>query len=370
MIKGILFGVILTSLMLTTSPTLAAIPINNVRLPPGFKITVYADHVPNARQMTLGKNGVVFVGSRRADNVYAIIPNTNKTKAAKTITIAKGLNHPNGVAFHDGALYVAETHRILRYPDIQANLNKPPTPQVVVDNLPTNEHHGSRYIKFGPKGWLYISIGAPCNVCVSKDKRFATIVRMQPNGKNEEIYAEGVRNSLGFAWQPTTKELWFTDNGRDWTGDNSPPDKLNRASKTGQHFGFPYWHAKDMPDPKFGKLRSKEDVTFPEQELGAHVAALGMVFYTGKMFPKYYRDQILIAEHGSWNRSKKVGYRITMVPLKDGKPRAYKPFATGWLKSQRNWGRPVDLLVMPDGSLLVSDDFAGAIYRITYSHKG
>ena len=270
------------------------------------------------------------------------------------------------MAFRDGALYVAEISRILRFDNIEAQLKNPPKPVVVNSSFPDNSHHGWKFIRFGPGGKLYVPVGAPCNVCEEKDPRFASIMRMSPDGSNLEIFARGVRNSVGFDWHPRTGELWFTDNGRDWLGDNRPPDELNRAARSGLHFGFPYRHGRDIPDPEYGSKLRKEDSVPPEIELGPHVASLGMRFYTGSMFPKEYRDQIFIAEHGSWNRTTPLGYRITLVRLKNNRAVSYETFAQGWLQNRKAWGRPVDLQVMPDGSLLVSDDKAGAIYRISY----
>jgi len=352
-----------------TITTTAILPLNKIKLPSGFHISVYAKNIAGARQMALGKNGVVFVGSRRSDKVVAIIPNKNLTQAKKVIVIARHLDMPNGVAFHDGDLYVAETSRIVRYKNIMQHLMRPPKPTIVTDTLPTNPHHGWRVIKFGSDGWLYVGIGAPCNVCIRKDPRFATIMRMHANGSDPQIFAKGVRNSVGFAWDPATKDLWFTDNGRDWLGDNLPPDELNVAPKQGMDFGFPYFYGNNVPDPKYGTLRSSTGMTPPALDLDPHVAALGMVFYTGKPFPKKYHNQIFIAEHGSWNRSRKIGYRIIWVRIKNNHALAKHIFASGWLQGQRSWGRPVDVLVMPDGALLVSDDFAGVIYRIGYQHK-
>jgi len=342
-----------------------ALPLNKIKLPPNFHISVYAK-VPGAREMTLGDDSVVYVGSRNIGNVYALIPNENRTKAKKVVIIASELDMPNGVAFHKGNLYVAEVGRIMRYDNISQRLNHPSKPKLVTDKLPKKYHHGWRYIAFGPDDWLYISVGAPCNVCIRKDPRFATIMRMRADGSDMQMFAQGVRNTLGFDWQPVTRKLWFTDNGRDWLGDNLPPDELNYAPRQGMNFGFPYFYGNNVPDPKFGHLKSAKGMTPPVQNLNPHVAALGMKFYTGKMFPKDYHNQIIIAEHGSWNRSKKIGYRLTIVRLKENKAVSYKPFVTGWLQGQSNWGRPVDLLVMPDGSLLVSDDYAGVVYRISY----
>jgi glucose/arabinose dehydrogenase len=237
---------------------------------------------------------------------------------------------------------------------------------VVNDGFPRETHHGWKFIAFGPDGRLYVPVGAPCNVCEREDPRFASIQRMRPDGTGQETFARGVRNTVGFDWDPSTKELWFTDNGRDWLGDDLPPDELNHAPGKGLHFGFPYRHGKEIPDPEFGKKKIREEFVPPAWELGPHVAALGMRFYTGTMFPDKYRGHIFIAEHGSWNRSTPIGYRVTLVRVESGRATGYEVFAEGWLSEGRAWGRPVDLLVMPDGALLVSDDKAGAIYRISY----
>jgi glucose/arabinose dehydrogenase len=273
---------------------------------------------------------------------------------------------PNGVAFRDGALYVAEVNRILRFDGIEDRLKSPPTPVVVSRSFPDDSHHGWKYIAFGPDDRLYIPVGAPCNICEEDDSRFATIMRMRPDGRDLEIFVRGVRNSVGFDWHPQTKELWFTNNGRDWMGDDLPPDTLHRAFKKGLHFGFPYCHAGNIPDPEYGKKRPCDEFAPPALKLGPHVACLGMKFYTGSMFPLQYKHNIFIAEHGSWNRSKPIGYRITRVILNGNRPIRYETFAEGWLQAEKAWGRPVDVLVMPDGALLVSDDRAGAIYRVSY----
>jgi glucose/arabinose dehydrogenase len=272
---------------------------------------------------------------------------------------------PNGVAFREGALYVAENHRIIRFADIENDLQSVPTPEVVIDTLSTETHHGWRYIDFGPDGKLYISIGAPCNVC--EREGFANISRMNPDGSGQEIVASGIRSSVGFTWHPETGDLWFTDNGRDMLGDDIPPGELNHAPRVGMHFGFPYCHGGEIPDPEFGADRSCDEFESPAQKLGPHVAPLGVLFYTGRMFPEEYSGQVLIAEHGSWNRSKKIGYRISLVRMIDGRASGYEVFAEGWLQGEEVSGRPVDLLVLPDGALLVSDDQNGTIYRITYS---
>ena len=361
-----LFITILFSLALCAACSSAPLPLEAIKLPPGFSIAVYAAKVPGARSLALGTKGTVFVGSRSEGKVYALVDRNNDQQADEVLTIASGLRSPNGVAFRDGALYVAEISRVLRFDNIEAQLQAPPEPVIVNAAFPDKSHHGWKFIRFGPDGKLYVPVGAPCNVCEEKDPRFASIMRMDPDGGNLEIYARGVRNTVGFDWHPRSGELWFTDNGRDWLGDNSPPDELNRAPGAGLHFGFPYWHGRQTADPEYGVKRRQQDFVPPEMELGAHVAALGMRFYTGSMFPASYREQIFIAEHGSWNRSIPSGYRITLVRLYANRAVAYETFAAGWLQNGSAWGRPVDLQVMADGSLLVSDDKAGAIYRISY----
>ena len=373
MTRQSLLVAILAAIGLVTTPTLKAVedpPLDQIKLRPGFKIEVYAANVEGARQMALTPGGTLFVGSRRQGNVYAIVDQNKDQKADEVIVIAKGLNSPNGVAFRNGALYVAELSRVLRYDDIEAKLKSPPQPVVVTDKLPTEAHHGWKFIAFGPDGKLYVPVGAPCNVCDkrSEDPRFASIMRMNPDGSGAEIFAHGIRNSVGFDWHPVTNDLWFTNNGRDMMGDNVPPDTLHHAPKAGIDFGFPYCFAGDIPDPEFGKVRKCSAFTPPAQKLGPHVASLGMLFYTGSMFPADYRYQILIAEHGSWNRSQKIGYRLSLVKLDaSGKPASYETFAEGWLQGQQNWGRPVDVHQAADGGLLVSDDQAHVIYRISYS---
>jgi len=338
--------------------------LQQIKLPPGFQISLYAD-VPGARSMTLGPNGLVFVGTRGTGKVYALPPAPDGARARQVITLAGGLNMPNGVAYRDGALYVAEVSRILRYDDIANRLANPPDPVVVYDKLPTQRGHSWKFIAFGPDGKLYVPVGAPGNV-VDKPAPYASILRLNADGIGLDVFARGIRNTVGFDWNPKTKVLWFTDNGRDGLGDNQPPDELNRASRAGLHFGYPYCHGKNLLDPQFGKGHKCSDYTPPARELGPHVAALGMRFYTGTVFPQQYRNNIFIAEHGSWDRSEPIGYRITWVKVGDDRALSYEVFAQGWLKKGVAWGRPVDVLVMPDGALLVSDDKAGAIYRITY----
>lgn len=343
---------------------LCAVPVawalDSIELPPGFSIEEYAD-VPNARSLALGKNGTVFVSTRRGGSVYAIV---DKGGSRRVIELIDNLKTPNGIAFHNGDLYVAEIDRVTRYTDIESNLGSVPKAEVLNIDLPSKRHHGWRYIGFGPDDKLYVSIGAPCNVC--DEEGFARIVRMNVDGSERENYAAGIRNSVGFTWHPETDDLWFTDNGRDMLGDDRPADELNRASESGLHFGFPHCHAGDIADPEFGRGESCDDYEPPQQKLGAHVASLGLRFYSGDMFPEEYRGQLFIAEHGSWNRSKKVGYRISLVRLENGSAVSYEPFASGWLQGDSVSGRPVDLLVLDDGSMLVSDDNAGKIYRISY----
>lgn len=341
------------------------LPLRRLTLPPGFTASVYA-RIPGARSLALGEQGTLFVGTRN-DTVYAARDRDGDGKAETVSVLAQGLNTPNGVAFRDGALYVAEVSRILRYDRIEERLDSPPAPAVVRGDLPRERHHGWKYLAFGPDGLLYVPVGAPCNVCDRPDdERFASILRMRPDGSNLEIMARGVRNSVGFAWHPQTRDLWFTSNGRDWMGDDAPPDTLNHAPRPGMHFGFPSCHGGDLPDPEFGKLRSCAEFSPPALRLPAHVAALGMKFYTGSQFPPEYRNRIFIAEHGSWNRSSPVGYRVSMATLEGDRVVDYRPFLAGFLQGASAWGRPVDVLETPDGALLVSDDRAGAVYRITY----
>jgi glucose/arabinose dehydrogenase len=351
------------------------LPLEQIKLPPGFTIDVYATGVENARQMALGDKGTLFVGSRTARKVHAVIDSNRDHKADRVMTIASGLNTPSGLAFRGVSLYVAEINRVLRYDNIESHLDSVPEPAVVNDTLPTDRHHGWKFIAFGPDGMLYVPIGAPCNICEPKTPQYASIMRMNADGTGLELFASGVRNTVGFDWHPTSKELWFTDNGRDAIGDG-PVDELNRAPKAGIHFGFPYCHAGDLPDPEFGAKRPCTEFEPPALKLGPHVAAIGMRFYTGRMFPQEYRNQIFIAEHGSWNREQPIGYRVMLVKLEGNKAVSYTPFAEGWLRGIRSskgqmtigdaWGRPADVLVMPDGALLVSDDEAGVIYRISY----
>jgi glucose/arabinose dehydrogenase len=346
-----------------------------IRLPPGFSIAVFAADVPNARQMTISPEGTLYVGTRRAGKVYAIpgaVAAATEGKPTTTpIVLASGLTQPNGVAFKDGSLYVAEVSRVLRFDKVESRLtDKNPAYTVVRDDYPTDEHHGWKYIAIGPDGWLYVPVGAPCNLCVRDDEpAFASITRMTLDGKTREIWARGIRNSVGFDWHPKTGALWFTENGSDNLGDDFPGDELNIAPTPGLHFGYPHCHNGPHPDRKFGNKAAcvpGGPYAYPAQVLAPHTAALGMKFYRGAMFPDGYRGRVLIAEHGSWNRTTKIGYRVTMAVLDGDKVTSYTPFAEGWLQSDGAWGRPVDVLELPDGSVLVSDDHRGCIYRISY----
>ncbi len=347
------------------------LPIQEIKLPPGFSIDVYSDQVPNARQMALSPRGILYVGSREEGKVYAVVDGDRDGRADKVHVIARGLKMPSGVAFRDGALYVADINRVLRWDGIDARIANPPQPTVVSDAFPGDRHHGWKFIAFGPDGLLYVPVGAPCNICEPEKPIYATITRLRigRDGKAgaPEIFARGIRNTVGFDWHPKTHELWFTDNGRDELGNDVPPDELDRAPKPGLDFGYPYCHGGDIHDPEFGKKQRCDRFVPPAIKLGPHVAAIGMRFYTGTMFPAAYRNQAFIAEHGSWNRDEPIGYRVTLVKVDGGRGVSYETFASGWLrKSGKVWGRPADVLVMPDGALLVSDDEAGAIYRISW----
>jgi glucose/arabinose dehydrogenase len=353
---------------------LADLPVERLRLPRGFHVEVLSDQVPDARAMALGDfsdgRGVVYVGSAGAGKVYGV--EIDKGRGSRVHTLASGVQRPVGVAYRDGSLFVSAVSRILVLDGIASRLDRPPVPRVVTAGFPPETHHGAKFIAFGPDGWLYVPVGAPCNICEPDERRYANIQRIRPDGSGAEVVARGVRNTVGFDWNPADASLWFTDNGRDMLGDNLPSDELNRVSKRGEHFGYPYCHQGDTPDPEFGKGLECASFTPPVVKLGAHVAALGMRFYTGRTFPAVYRNSIFVAEHGSWNRSRKSGYRVVRVEVdKAGKAVRQEVFVEGWLQVdaagiESVWGRPADVLVLPDGSLLISDDKAGAIYRVTY----
>jgi glucose/arabinose dehydrogenase len=357
----------------TTDKQKQAALLAKIKLPPGFKITLFASGLIHPRQMCISPSGTVFVGTMEGKGLVYALPDKNKDGVAdETIIIAKDLLHPNGVALKDGALYIAEINRITRLDNIERDLREPPTAVVVASDLPNKLHHGWKYIRFGPDGRLYWPQGAPCNVCEPDLPIFGTLNSMKADGTDRQTIARGIRNTVGFDWDPKTRKLWFTDNGRDLLGDDLPPDELNFAPQTGMHFGFPYRWGDNQNDPKYGNLAPK-DLTFtpPAICLGPHVASLGLRFYTGKNFPEQYRRNIFIAEHGSWNRSKKIGYRVSMVTMEGDRAVKYQPFAYGWLNdaTQEVSGRPVDIGIMKDGAMLVSDDKGGNIYRISYEGK-
>lgn len=343
----------------------ASLDLSSLRLPPGFVVEVLSDQVPNARAMTLGERGTLFVGSMAAGKVYALT--LQNGKAQRVRTIASGLTMPVGVAFKDGALYVSAVDKILRYDAIESRLDRPPKAVVVSAAFSKERHHGWKFIAFGPDDKLYVPVGAPCDSCDKDAEHFAVIKRMNADGSGLETYARGIRNTVGLTWHPDTKALWFTDNGRDMLGDELPSCELNVAASAGLHFGYPYCHQGDLLDAEFGKNKSCAAYVPPVVKLGPHVAPLGLRFYTGRAFPAEYRNNLFIAEHGSWNRSEKIGYRIKRVVLDhDGRALKHEVFAEGWLNDGKVWGRPVDVQPLADGSLLVSDDWAGAIYRIHY----
>jgi glucose/arabinose dehydrogenase len=342
------------------------IPTAKLKAPPGFKVELWASGLPNARSMTVGSKGTLFIGTRFPGNVYAVVDKNGKRE---THILAKGLHRPNGVAFKDGALYVAELSRILRYDNIESQLDNPPAPVVVFDALPKDEAHGWKFMTFGPDGKLYFQIGTPANI-VAPPVTHAQIVQLDLATKTIRTVAAGVRNSVGMDFHPVTKELWFTNNGRDWVNDELPNDTLNHVTRKGMNFGYPFCHQGNLLDPDFGKGRTCDEFDAPDMLLGPHIAALGMRFYTGSMFPAEYRNSIFIAEHGSWNRTKKSGYQVTRVTLdRTGKPVSKEPFLTGFINGEDFWGRPADVQVMPDGALMVSDDTAGALFRVTYTGK-
>ena len=325
----------------------------------GFSLSVVTDRVPNARQMAETDSGLLLVGSRSAGNLYAVT--LAPGREAEVMTFASGLTVPSGIALIGDDLYVGALNRVLRYRDIERTFRGRPQPEVVTDTLP-QEHHGWKYLSLGPDGYLYVPVGAPCNICQREEEVFATILRMHPDTGERSIYAHGVRNSVGMDWHPETGRLWFTDNGRDWMGDDLPPEEVNVVEEAGAHYGFPHIHGTDIRDPQFGANHDPADYVAPVYEIQAHSAALGMAFYDGNRFPAAYAGALFIAEHGSWNRSSKVGYRVSVVRAGET---AAEPFVDVWLDGQVRTGRPADVLVARDGTLLISDDYGGRIYRVT-----
>lgn len=344
----------------------AEIRLDLIELPDGFKIEIYAEGVENARQMALGDHGTIFAGTRRAGKLWAVKDSDGDQRADVVRLIDEDLNLPSGVEFMNGDLYVGAVDKILLYNNIEFLLDQPPEPVVISDVLPDKKHHGWKYLRFGPDQKLYIPVGVPCNSC--DEEGFGEIRSIYPDGSGMETFARGVRNTVGLAFHPQNGQLWFTENGKDQMGDDIPADELNHAPKQGMHFGIPYCHQGDILDEKYGKGKSCDDYTPPVAKLDAHSAPLGLVFYTGDMFPPDYANRLFITQHGSWNRSEKSGYQILVLDVRpDGKVLNKKVFASGWLQGQEAWGRPNDVLIMPDGALLVSDDAADVIYRISYT---
>ena len=351
-----------------------AVPLQEVlaqlHVPAGFSVSVYADNVPNARSLALGDNGVVFVGSGREGKVYAVQDANHDGIAEQRHIIAENLTMPNGVAYKDGALYVTEISRILRYDHINQQLANHPKPVVIYDQLPSDKHHGWKYLRFGPDHKLYTAVGAPCNICNPEQDIYASLVRLNPDGSGFEIIAKGIRNTVGFDWQPGTDNLFFTDNGRDHLGDDVPHDELNHWTAKGGHFGYPFCHGGDTPDPELAGERKCAEFTPPVWQFKAHVAPLGIRFYQGKQFPAEYQNQLFVAQHGSWNRTEPQGYKVVQIKFKQGQAVAEQDFITGWLQADGSaLGRPVDILTLPDGSLLISDDKLGVIYKVSYQGK-
>ena len=351
---------------LLATPAMAAVHLDRLKVPDGFQVALYSDQVPDARDMAVGSKGTVFVGSSNAGEVYALTPGASAAAPPKVRVIASGLRLPSGVAFHNGDLYIGDLGTVYKLADIENHLDNPPKPAVVTDTLPNETHHGLRFIAFGPDNKLYVPVGAPCNIC-DPGPDHGLLLRMNADGSDRQVVARGIRNTVGFDWQPSTGHLFLTDNGRDMLGDDLPSDELNVITKMGQNFGYPYCHQGDTLDPQFGKGKSCKDYTPPVLKLGAHVAGLGVRFYDGKQFPASYRNALLVAEHGSWNRSKKSGYRVMTVRLDGSKVISYQPLITGFMRNEQAWGRPVDVQPLSNGSVLISDDMNGAIYRLSHA---
>jgi glucose/arabinose dehydrogenase len=357
--KTILIALVAFFLQVQLTGQERPIYLDKIQLPENYHIEVFAKNVENARGLDFAPDGTLFAGSRNKGNLYAI-------KAGKVMLLDKDLAMPSGLDYYEGDLYVGAISTIFIYPDILDHLDNP-TKEIVTDRFPSDRWHGWKYLRFGPDGKLYVPVGAACNVCDSVNPIYATISTINKDGSESEIYARGVRNTVGFDFHPVTGELWFTDNGRDMMGDDIPPDELNHAPVKGLHFGFPYLHGANVKDPEFWDKRPDGlDITKPKLEIQAHSAAIGMRFYTGEMFEEKYHNGIFIAEHGSWNRSKKVGYIVSFAGFENDEVVEYEVFASGWLQGEDFWGRPADVAVGPDGALYVSDDYAHCIYRIYY----
>lgn len=342
--------------------------LQQLTVPKGFKLSVYADNVANARAMALAENGTLFVGSAQEGKVYALTDDNQDGIADRRYIVAENLYLPVGVAYNKGSLYVTAVNRIVRFDNINQHLGEKIEPVVITDKLPSDKHHGWKYLRFGADGKLYTAVGAPCNICEPKENIYGSLVRLNADGSELEILANGIRNTVGFDWQPDTHALFFNDNGRDHLGDDSPADELNVWTKKGEHFGYPYCHGGDTLDPEFGANKKCADYTAPVWQYQAHIAPLGMRFYTGRQFPSDYHKQLLVAQHGSWNRTEPQGYQVVLIKFKDGKAIAEQSLISGWLTPSGNvLGRPVDILTLPDGSVLISDDQRGMIYKLTYN---
>lgn len=340
------------------------LPVAKLKLPPGFHMEVYMAGVPNARSLRVSDKGTVFVSSLRVGRVHAIVEKNGKRELK---TLAQGMHSPNGIALNNGTLYIAEIERISKIDDIENKLDTQPERTVIYDKLPSDEPHGWKFLAVGPDNKLYFNVGAPCNICMPPDTH-AQLRRINLDGSGAEVIARGTRQVVGMDFHPASKVLYFTENQRDWLSEDSPQDKLNRLRNPGkENFGYPYCHGGDIPDPQFGWGHSCDEFTKPVAQLGPHSAPLGMRFYTGSMFPAQYKGAIFIARHGSWNKSKKIGGDVVVAKLNpDGTVKSIEPFITGFIENNNYLGRPVDMVWLKDGSMLLSDDFNGAIYRITY----
>ncbi len=342
------------------------IPLDRIKLPPGFKIEVWAAGLPGARAMALADNGKMYVGTRPLGRIYEV--SDNGSQRSVRVVVDK-LNQP-AAAYRNGSLYVFAVDKVLRYDGITTNPNVAPVDMTEVFKLPKEQHHNWKYVAFGPDGKLYVPFGAPCNICEPPSGEYAQIRRYNPDGSGMEVLATGVRNSVGFDWHPVTKELWFSNHGRDWMGDDTPNDTIWRLSRKGMSAGFPYCHEGKIADPDVKKANPCEGVDQPVALMGPHAATMGVMFYTGTMFPPEYRNVLFNARKGSWNRTQKIGYDVVTVrATADGKNAKVEPFMTGFMDpaTQNFWGRPAYMTQLPDGSVLVSDEQLGAIYRITYS---
>jgi glucose/arabinose dehydrogenase len=339
------------------------LPTAKIKVPAGFHVDVYASGIANARSLRVGDKGTVFVGTRFGNKVTAIVKKDGKTELK---TVASGLYRPNGLAYHKGTLYIAELSQISKIDNVESVLDNPPKPTVIYNDLPKDEAHGWKFISIGPDNKLYIPVGQPGNN-VLHDSAHGQIRRINLDGTGAEVVALGVRNSVGFDWNPRNGQLYFSDNGRDWMSEDVPQDELNRVTKVGEDFGAPYCYQGNIPDPEFGWGHSCSEFVPPILLTGPHSAGLGLRFYTGNMFPKKYKDAIFLARHGSWNRTKKFGADILVVHLnKNGTVKSTEVFLTGFIEDNKYIGRPVDVQQMADGSLLFSDDWNGAVYRISY----